>query len=864
MAVDSSSHGGVSGSSSTAGNAPAGQGYAIDVRIFLLIITTAMAVSFGAGVAFGPTTAAELAAVRAMSAAAREKQALVSAAAGAGTGNAAASLGPPDGIGTGKKLKQPRRHPTAHSVELGARIRDADSRQKKLNEHHVNYETPSYEDLGDGQVVQRASAHDVSGAGGVSEYDDDDEEDEHLPQGQHLLVDIKNVEADFLNSESRLADAMISVVRSAGLTLLSYHCHSLTPAGVSCVGVLLESHISCHTWPEEGVITLDLFTCGPKGLLPTIPDIETKFGIPRCGSGSAAGEACAKPSDEVKALWAHELRGFRHPTKRKNNYLDDTSDLAFWVTSSMDMAVKEQIVSTESQYQRIDIWDILDVDYTPSYKDGLKHNLTIDDPRWMTNEVASPERLLFLDGTLQSMSDSEQEYHEALVHPAMFAHPNPKRVAIVGGGEGATLREVLKHDTVESATMIELDEKMVEIAKQYLPFMSDCSDLVGSAPSCFDDERAEVLIEDGRKYFFDRYGADAVVKDEDQFDVIILDALDPEDDTVIADMLYTDDDFLTALYKSMSDDGILIIQVGTAPSIHDPRPDLGVYARRELMFNLLEGHSETSHMFVYEEAHCGFLEPHSFLVVCKSDSCHKRWYAEADEIDYAIYDRIRDTKSEQRALVHFDGSTQKSYQVPPRAWETVYCRRDPEPFECAYRGLDLTKDIHDLAWDESEEEESSFEIKTAKNEKTGEEETRVYATEDIKKGDYVMASDLASSFAVSDDSLANLKKNTEIVGTGRVTVIEDFLEFVDYHGHHSKAQGSTANYVEVGGTFMMRRTEDESKANVGKWMPDHPSGKIPVFSPVYERRMKSFDLFLVATRDIKKGEEILKYEKVWE
>ena len=122
-------------------------------------------------------------------------------------------------------------------------------------------------------------------AGGIDVLD-------HLKQ--HLaspdrLVDIKNVEADFLNSESRLADAMISVVRSAGLTLLSYHCHSLTPAGVSCVGVLLESHISFHTWPEEGVITLDLFTCGPKGLLPTIPDIETKFGIPRCGTGSATG-----------------------------------------------------------------------------------------------------------------------------------------------------------------------------------------------------------------------------------------------------------------------------------------------------------------------------------------------------------------------------------------------------------------------------------------------------------------------------------------------------------------------------------------------------------------------------------------------
>jgi len=839
---------------STSSSSSSPKGYSIDVRVFLLVVTAAMAISFGAGVAFGPTTATELSAVRAMSIAAAARQAAANA-----NNVRPATLGAPNANGGEKKakLKQPRRHPTAHSVELGARIRDT-SASTAHNMKHVNYEEPSLEDRGDGQVVQH----------GRVDHDDDDDDDEHLPQGQHLLVDIKNVEADFLNSESRLADAMISVVRNAGLTLLSYHCHSLTPAGVSCVGVLLESHISFHTWPDEGVITLDLFTCGPKGLLVAIPDIEARFGIPRCGPESASGQPCAAKADEVKALWSHELRGFRHPQKRKANYLDDTSDLAFWVTSSMDLAVKEQIVSTESPYQRIDIWDVLDVDDTPSYQDGQRHNLTIGDPRWMTHELASPERLLFLDGTLQSMSESEREYHEALVHPALFAHPDPRRVVIVGGGEGATLREVLKHGTVDKATMIDLDEMMVDIAKQHLPFMSDCSDLVGSASSgsCFDDPRAEVLIEDGRQYFFDKYGpAAGPTKDEDKVDVIILDALDPEDDTVIADMLYTDDDFLAALYSSLSDEGIIIIQIGTAPSIHDPRPDLGVYSRREQMFRLLEAHPETAHMFVYEEAHCGFLEPHSFLVVCRSDSCHKRWYAGADEIDYAIYDRIRETKSGEPALVHFDGSTQRSYQVPPRAWETVYCRRDPEPFECAYRGLDMTKEIHDLAWEEEDDEEdSSFEVRTVTNEETGKEETRVYATDDIRKGDYIMAFDLASSFAVSDDSLANLKKNTEIVGTGRVTVIEDFLDFVDRHGHHSKAPGSNANYVEVGGTFMMRRTADEAAANVGKWMPDHPSGKLPVFSPVYERRMMSFDLFLVATRDIKEGEEVIKYEKVWE
>ncbi|OEU21352.1 S-adenosylmethionine decarboxylase, partial [Fragilariopsis cylindrus CCMP1102] len=80
--------------------------------------------------------------------------------------------------------------------------------------------------------------------------------------GQHLLIDIENVDSAFLNSEERLANAMLDLINECGLTLLSYHCHKMVPMGVSCAGVLLESHVSFHTWPTEGVITIDLFTCG--------------------------------------------------------------------------------------------------------------------------------------------------------------------------------------------------------------------------------------------------------------------------------------------------------------------------------------------------------------------------------------------------------------------------------------------------------------------------------------------------------------------------------------------------------------------------------------------------------------------------
>ena len=92
-------------------------------------------------------------------------------------------------------------------------------------------------------------------------------DEKHLPVGQHLLLDIERVNSEFLNDNVSLAKAMVGVVNKSKLTLLSYHCHKLIPMGVSCVGVLLGSHISFHTWPEAGVITLDLFTCGSGKLM---------------------------------------------------------------------------------------------------------------------------------------------------------------------------------------------------------------------------------------------------------------------------------------------------------------------------------------------------------------------------------------------------------------------------------------------------------------------------------------------------------------------------------------------------------------------------------------------------------------------
>ena len=435
----------------------------------------------------------------------------------------------------------------------------------------------------------------------------------------------------------------------------------------------------------------------------------------------------------------------------------------------------------------------------------------------------------------------------------MFAHPAPKAVAIVGNGNGGVLREVLKHRTVERATMVELDAKVVEVARAHLPSVSDCSDVRGSAPSCFDDPRAELVLADAFQHLAREEARGA-------FDVIVVDLLDPERHPE-----YADPHAVGALVSALAPGGVLAFQAGFAPSILDPRADQGVAPTREKLLNLLEAHPGIASLHVYEEAHCGYWEPRAFLVACRDASCRQRWYAETDEVDYQVYERIGGTASGAPSLLHFDGANQRSFRAPPRAWETLYCRREPTPFECAYRGLDLGKGLFEYYPDDAEE--SAFEVRAMEGEDAG-PGAAVFAKADIPEGSYIMPTHLAASFEVSDDSLENLRGDpvADVEGLGRANAIEDFADFVDAHGHPSLQAGSGRNFVEVGGTFLVRTAADAAGANVRRWVPAPPpgGGGRPKYSPVYDRHRHAFDVFVVASRDIRAGEEVRKPPGLWE
>eukprot|EP00536_Pseudo-nitzschia_multiseries_P017823 jgi/Psemu1/226619/e_gw1.1848.8.1 len=178
------------------------------------------------------------------------------------------------------------------------------------------------------------------------------------------------------------------------------------------------------------------------------------------------------------------------------------------------------------------------------------------------------DRLLYLDGVVQSTLQGLAAYHEALVQPAMFTHPNPKRVAIVGGGECATLRETLKHNTVETVVMVEIDPVIVEVSKHYLPEWNDCSMFKDSSRYCMDDPRVQMHHLDALKWFRDRFSDEARLEGhelygtEEKFDVVILDALDPQNAVDFVEALYGDGAFLNSLGNSLTDNGVLLTQVG--------------------------------------------------------------------------------------------------------------------------------------------------------------------------------------------------------------------------------------------------------------------------------------------------------------
>jgi spermidine synthase len=148
-----------------------------------------------------------------------------------------------------------------------------------------------------------------------------------------------------------------------------------------------------------------------------------------------------------------------------------------------------------------------------------------------------------LDGDIQSCESDEAIYHEALVQPAMLLHPDPRRVLIMGGGEGSTAREVLKHQNARRVVMVDIDREFVELCRRHIPHW---------AAGALEDSRLTVNYQDINKYLGDG---------GEPFDVVIGDLIDVPDPASPAAQLYGEP-FYTRLKASLSAGAILATQAG--------------------------------------------------------------------------------------------------------------------------------------------------------------------------------------------------------------------------------------------------------------------------------------------------------------
>jgi spermidine synthase len=170
--------------------------------------------------------------------------------------------------------------------------------------------------------------------------------------------------------------------------------------------------------------------------------------------------------------------------------------------------VSRQVLSEKSPFQRIDIFD--------------------------SEEFG---RFFTLDGLMMVAEKDEFIYHEMITHVAMATNPAVKRVLVIGGGDGGTVRELARYRTIESIDMVDIDKMVVDVCREYLPFTS-CG---------LSDERVNLRFEDGLKFIRSR---------ENLYDLIIVDSTDPFGP---GEGLFTRE-FYGNCFKALTDSGILVNQ----------------------------------------------------------------------------------------------------------------------------------------------------------------------------------------------------------------------------------------------------------------------------------------------------------------
>lgn len=280
-----------------------------------------------------------------------------------------------------------------------------------------------------------------------------------------------------------------------------------------------------------------------------------------------------------------------------------------------------------------DVWVSEYVSPHDVYMHGVTEILAASNTEWQSMQIVQSGvlgRALVLDGKWQSCTGDEHLYHEPLVQPACvalaLAGQAPKTALILGGGEGATLREVLRWSSIERAAMVDIDGEVVEACKKHLHEMHR---------GCFDDPRADVVIGDALRYIDDPANAP-----DGGWDLVISDLSDPIEDGP-SFMLFTKE-YFADIKKVMRPGGALVVQSGpVSPS------EMFRHARLSRTLRDVFGKtmSLTSHI-------AGYVNPWSFIIATDGDLEPP---VDASKVDAVLARSLREIGSDDVGLRCVDG-----------------------------------------------------------------------------------------------------------------------------------------------------------------------------------------------------------------
>lgn len=334
--------------------------------------------------------------------------------------------------------------------------------------------------------------------------------------GNHILVEFMGCEPHIMNDVSGIERDMVGAAQKAGATVINSTFHHFSPYGVSGVVVIQESHLAIHTWPEYGYAAVDLFTCGEMDAWISFDHLKECFG--------------------AKSYSALEMKRGATQLLTRNDF--DISSMR----QKADEWVNPDFYTRNVWFTDKDENQALSLRYTGEVF------YDVQSPFQRVRILESPKygKLLTLDDMFMTTEKDEFHYHEMISHPAMFTHGNAKNILVIGGGDGGTVREILRHDSVEKVTMVEIDGEVIKACKEHLP----------SIASAFDHPKLNLIVGDGIAY--------AKEAAKESYDLIIVDGSDPVGP---AEGLFSVE-FYQNCYNALKPGGILVAQ-GESPKFNE-------------------------------------------------------------------------------------------------------------------------------------------------------------------------------------------------------------------------------------------------------------------------------------------------------